>query len=497
MYLNEDRIQPIIQSFRQYPLPADLYAIVRMQHRKSLWMEMTQGQCQKISQHITEGMGCQIFRRNGDTALVSAEEISPASLQNCLQKAIALCPESRNQRKLTAEKLFSAPALTDRKILPVSHGFDTVSPAQAKEALLAFHRELMNLDTEISCSTSLTVIHEQWRILRSDGSDVHFTMPRSLFRHEMSLWAEGKNCTLHTGFVGNDFSILKEKDIQEMIRTRVKDRLVRLRELVHAPQIPHGSYPILLDAHLTGGLVHEAFGHAAESDSVFRGSILSENGRFRTGLRLGRENLSITESPVEYDWGFQPFSANGFPRENVILVKNGILHQALADHFTADPIGVIPTGAERAESFSHAPIPRMSNIRLEIADAVPWDCDFEDVSAQELYDFLLVNRIADPDREYLFLSGYRGGQVNSTSGDFVFNCSLMYRFAHGKAVLHKPAIFSGNIFAVLQSVRRGIGRLHVRRSGMCGKSGQKVPTSGGGPLFTLIDSHPDIRIGGK
>lgn len=458
---------------------------------------MTEGQCRKITQNITEGIGCQAYRKNGDSALVSADEISPSALESCLSRAIALCPDNRSNREVSADELFSASPVTEQKVIPVAQGFDSLTPAQIRETLLTFHRELLSLAPEISHTTSLMVIHDEWQILRSDGSDVYFTMPRSLFRHEISHWAEGKNYTLDTVVVGSDFSIVTEKKQLDIIRARVRDRLERLRELVKAPHVAHGSYPILLDAHLTGGLVHEAFGHATESDSVFRGTIFSEKGLFRKGLRLGPESISITEGPVEYDWGFQPFSANGFPRKTVRLVKNGILHQALADHFTAAPVGAAPTGAERAESFSHAPIPRMSNIRLEIADTVPLDCDFEDVSAQQLYDFMLENRLAVPEREYLFLSGYKGGQVNSTSGDFVFNSSLIYRFLNGKAVLHKPAIFSGNILAVLNSIRLGIGRLHVRRSGMCGKNGQKVPTSGGGPLFTLIDPHPDIRIGGK
>jgi len=311
------------------------------------------------------------------------------------------------------------------------------------------------------------------------------------------MWSGGRNFTLPTVRVGNDCRAILDEQEKETIRRRAKARMPLLEALTTAPSVPHGSYRILIDAHLTGGLVHEAFGHAAESDAVYRGSILSDKGCFRRGMRVGPEKISIVDGPLDYDWGDQPFSADGFPRRTVTIVERGVLKEALADAFTARPIGAEPAGAERVQGYAFVPIPRMSNIRLEIEDCLPWECDFEDLSAQQLYHFLLQNHVVEPAEEVLFLSGYRGGQVNSTSGDFVFNCSLMFRLKNGQATLCAPTIFSGNIFAVLDSIRLGIGRRHLNRSGMCGKQGQKVPTSGGGPLFTLIDPHPDIRIGGR
>lgn len=495
--LNDDKIRPVKERFMSAGWGDDYYGILRMQHHRSVSFSMVEGRRQNMNRSVFEGMGCQIYRKNGASSFVTTDQIDAASLDRCLKDAFALCPVEEETRDIPAEDLFSADPLVNSQFPEISQGIDAVPMSEAGDRLLDFHCELKNDAEKMSASTGFSISLNEWRILRSDGSDVHFTIPRSMFRHSVSIQNNGKNYTLTVPFIGNDYRPLIDENIKEIIRRRVKERIAILNELPQAPNIEYGSYPIIIDAHLTGGLVHEAFGHAAESDAVFRGSVLSKNGRFQKGLRVGPDYLSITDGPLEKDWAYQPYSSNGFIRQDVAIVRKGVLEAALSDAFTARPVGVAASGSERAESYAAVPIPRMSNIRLELSDIVPWDVDFQDVSAQALYDFLIQNELVEPSREYLYLSGYKGGQVNSTSGDFVFNCAMIYRFKDHRATLHKPAVFSGNIFSVLDSVRSGVGRLHIRRAGMCGKQGQQVPSSGGGPSFTMIDAHPEIRIGGQ
>jgi len=212
---------------------------------------------------------------------------------------------------------------------------------------------------------------------------------------------------------------------------------------------------------------------------------------------LCKEAISIIDSPVPFDWADQPFSANGFPRKPVTIVESGILQDALADIATGPIIGAEPTGAERVQSYNSVPLPRMSNIRLHIADAIPWERAYGEVTPEELYDFLLTKRLVMPHEEWCYLIGYRGGQVNVISGDFVFNCTAIYRFKEGNITLHQPAIFSGKMLEVLAAIRTGVGAMDIHRLGSCRKQGQSVPSSGGGPLFTLIEAHPHVRLGGQ
>ncbi len=458
---------------------------------------MVDGRVDSLSRQSTEGMGVQIYTRGGQSALVSADKVNVSTLEACIHQAIALCEDDGESRVLNAGRLWSTQPDHGERIISTEFGIGSMSPETARQALLDLHLELKQISPDTPCRTSFLISEDEWRILRTDGTDVHFTVPRSLFRHAISGWQDGKNTTLAITWVGHDYSPLISKDIQEKLYQRTAARNEHLRELVTAAPVDHGSYPLIIDAHLMGGLVHEAFGHATEGDLIFKGSIASIDNRLNIGQRMGPETISIVDGPIDLDWGDQPFSANGFLRQTVRILDQGVLCQALADIFIADPIGVFPTGAERAEDYRKPPIPRMSNIRLEMPIALPLVADLEDVSARELYDLLLLHNIAEPNTKYLFLSGYRGGQVNSTSGDFVFHCAMIFSFWNGQVHLHPPAIFSGNIMAVMNAIQLGIGRQHVHRSGMCGKRGQKVPTSGGGPLFTVIGQDTAIRIGGR
>jgi TldD protein len=258
-----------------------------------------------------------------------------------------------------------------------------------------------------------------------------------------------------------------------------------------------GHYNIILDAGMAKGLAHEAFGHACESDRVIEGSALTRDRRYLVGEKVAAPGVSIVDFPMDGDWADQPFSSNGFVRKTVDIVKDGILTSALADIFSGPPMGITPTGSERLERFDHIPLPRMSNTRLEVADAVPWEREYGLVEAEELYDFLLERRLVDASETWLFLEGYRGGQVNSVTGDYVFNCSAIHRLEKGRVTTHPPAVFSGQVLETLASLRAAVGPLELQRMGMCGKDGQSVPSSGGGHLFTLFNACNGVTIGGN
>jgi TldD protein len=155
------------------------------------------------------------------------------------------------------------------------------------------------------------------------------------------------------------------------------------------------------------------------------------------------------------------------------------------------------TGAERAESYRHAPVPRMSNIRIEVEGALPAPGTFEDHGAEQVRDLLAGAGVFRRHPRVVFLSGYSGGQVNTATGDFVFNCKALYALSEDGVALHRPAIFSGSMFGALQSIREAFGPLLLDALGTCGKWGQSVPSSGGSHWFLVLDPHPDVRIGGK
>jgi TldD protein len=287
------------------------------------------------------------------------------------------------------------------------------------------------------------------------------------------------------------------RDRTRTLFLRRAERAAQLaRDLPDAPPFPAGSYPLIIDYALAKGLAHEAFGHACEADS-YRSSILARDGRLRIGERVGAEHVSIVDEPVDADHAWQPFSLNGVPRSRAVLVDGGRLAEGLSDAWSADAGGVRLTGAARAESFQHPPLPRMSNIRIEVADPFPAPGSFEDYGPEQVRDLISSAGLFNRHPRFVFLSGYSGGQVNTATGDFAFHCKAIYDLSPSGVVMHRPAIFSGSMFGALKSIREAFGPLLLDAIGHCGKWGQSVPSSGGSHYFLALDPHPTVRLGGR
>jgi TldD protein len=335
-----------------------------------------------------------------------------------------------------------------------------------------------------------------WRIQRSDGADVTFVMPRCVLR--LGATSAGRDGTHGVGVAlsGPDPG-LPWDDAKVAVFLRRAIRAARLaRDLPDAPTHPAGSFPLVIDYALAKGLAHEAFGHAAEADG-FRSSVLAAEGRFRMGERVGPPHVSIVDEPVEGDHAWQPFSANGIRRERVVVVDHGRLRDGLSDPWSAGAGGVRLTGSARAGSFRTPPLPRMSNIRIEVDDPLAAPGSFEDYGPAEVRDLLDSAGILRRHPRVVFLSGYSGGQVNTATGDFVFNCKAIYELSGDGVRLYKPAIFSGSMFGALGAIREAFGPLLLDALGTCGKWGQSVPSSGGSHYFLFLEPDPDVRLGGK
>jgi len=348
----------------------------------------------------------------------------------------------------------------------------------------------------VTCRLGYTADLDAWRVFRSDGTDVLFSMPRCTLQFR----ATGAGLGARHGVAASVFDprpeMLWDEEIVARFLVRAEQSARLARDLPDAPPHPAGSFPLVIDYALAKGLAHEAFGHAAEADG-YRSSILSRDGRFRSGDRVGADHVSVIDEPVEEDHAWQPFSANGVPRSRAVLVDRGRLTDGLSDLWSAGPGGVRLTGAARAESFRDAPLPRMSNIRIEAANPLPAPGSFEEYEPERVRDLVAAAGLFGRHSRVAFLSGYAGGQANSSTGDFAFQCKAIYSLGPQGVAVHKPAIFSGSMFGALESVREAFGPLRLDAIGHCGKWGQSVPSSGGSHYFLVLDPHPAVRLGGR
>jgi predicted Zn-dependent protease len=170
-----------------------------------------------------------------------------------------------------------------------------------------------------------------------------------------------------------------------------------------------------------------------------------------------------------------------------------VLRGGLGDLFSHADAGVAMTAACRAASFRDRPCPRMTNIRIEISDAVPLDGDPDELTPEDALAVLRRLGLLVPGQPTLYLTGYRGGQAHPRRGDFVFGVGTAFDLSDG-AVPRGPVSFSGLAERALASIVAGIGPLCTDAVGTCSKDGSQVSSSGGSQLLLVLDPDPDLVV---
>ncbi len=503
-----DHYDPVVDFFKKSKNPGTgqtVYYISRLQNRKDLTVHINNGKTEEISTGTLEGMGVQVIDSKGYMGFAASDRISPGIAAELLEKAVFLAEQSRfynSETNLEALKLTPAHQQVE---IPQKYPYGALSLSEIEAKLKDLNSEIASLDSRLSVRTLLRLTDEEWRIVRADGTDVKFNTPRSFVYYSITAKSGPESspkqdsppqtATTYANLPGIDLGVIIESSNLNRLRNRAKKAALLSLNLLKAKTIPSGHYKLVIDYALAKGLAHEAFGHAAETDSL-ESSILGENGRFKKGMIVANPRLSIIDGPMAGDYAYQPISAVGTERKTVTIVDHGRLNAGLADIFSAARAGVPPSGAERVENCFHLPIARMSNIRIQFDDPIPLEQEFESVTPEDLYRILKTNHLIEPGEKVLYLTGFQGGQVNPAFGDFVFHCSGIYSLEE-EPVLYKPAIFSGKVLSVLQSVSNAIGTLQLDAMGTCGKMGQGVPSCGGSHYFLIIEPNPEVLIGGE
>ncbi len=494
--LRVDRYDAVAKAILARAQKEGVYAIGRFQDKRQTTISVINGRTDQMAADLSSGVGVQVFTPEGYSGFASTDEITPEAAVALVQHAAGLARASAAHGAERSQIDFGAAGVARDRILPGQrYPFDHLDLAEQERRVLEINRQVKGLDERLSVRTIFQLVEEDWRIVRSDGTDIAFRMPRGFVYHLIVAREGKKTATVRTSVSGSGLELLLDEAVQARLRKRAASTVDMAVNLLAAPRVKGGHYKLVIDYALAKGLAHEAFGHAAETDGM-ETSILGKDGRFRTGDEVAAPTVSIIDGPLEGDYAYQPVSANGVPRGTVEIVNKGRLKAALADLFSAEKAGVPVTGAGRAEAYYHIPIPRMSNIRIQMEDPLPLNKEFEDVTPEDLYGVLRRDNLIQPGEEVLYLSGYLGGQVNPRHGDFVFNCAGIYTLGE-RCVLHRPAIFSGKVLSALHAIVAGIGPVHTDAMGTCGKSGQGVPSSGGANAFLVIDRNDDITIGGE
>ncbi len=320
-------------------------------------------------------------------------------------------------------------------------------------------------------SVSLAASWRVIEIVRSDGftaSDV-----RPLVRLGVQIVA-AENDRRETGYFGMGGRHLYDRLFEpETWNRAIDEALAQALTNLGSVAAPAGEMPVVLGPGWCGVLLHEAVGHGLEGDFNRKGTSAFSG---RIGDRVAAPGVTVVDDgAMSLRRGSLTIDDEGTPTDRTVLIEDGILKGYLQDRLNARLMGMKPTGNGRRQSFAHAPMPRMTNTFM-----LPGDDEQGE----------LVSRVKDG----IFAKSFGGGQVDITSGKFVFSCTEAYRIRNGRiAEPVKGATLIGDGPTVLTRIK-GIGNdLELDEGiGVCGKGGQSIPAGVGQPSL-LIDG---VTVGG-
>ncbi len=248
---------------------------------------------------------------------------------------------------------------------------------------------------------------------------------------------------------------------------RIADEAVRqaLVNLESGPT-PAGTMTVILGPGWPGILLHEAVGHGLEGDFNRKGTSAFTG---RLGEKVAADCVTVVDDgTIERRRGSLTVDDEGTPTEQTVLIENGVLKTYMQDKLNARLMNMPPTGNGRRESFAHLPMPRMTNTFM-----LPGKYEADEI-------------IASVDRG-LYAVNFSGGQVDITSGQFVFSASEAYLLENGKITRPvKGATLIGNGPDAMTRVSMVGNDLKLDAGiGVCGKEGQSIPVGVGQPTLRI------------
>ncbi|ELK8510756.1 metalloprotease TldD [Vibrio vulnificus] len=324
-------------------------------------------------------------------------------------------------------------------------------------------------------SISLSGVHEQMLVAATDGTYAGDIRP--LVRLSISVLAEKgerreRGSAGGGGRFGYDFFLGDENGAQRAFH--FADEAIRMALVnLEADAAPAGSMPVVLGSGWPGVLLHEAVGHGLEGDFNRKGSSVFSG---KVGEQVTSSLCTIVDDGTLKDLrGSLNVDDEGVNGQYNTLIENGVLKGYMQDKLNARLMGVNPTGNGRRESYAHLPMPRMTNTYMLPGQHTP-------------------EEIISTVKKGLYAPNFGGGQVDITSGKFVFSTSEAYLIEDGKITRPvKGATLIGSGIEAMQQVSMVGNDLSIDRGvGVCGKAGQSIPVGVGQPTLKL-DS---ITVGG-
>lgn len=443
------------------------YADLYFESRTAEAVSLEEGLVKKTARSLSQGVGVRVVAEDR-TGYAHSDDISLETLQIAAHTAQTIAHESTQTQIASVPSAHPTPHnLYALRVAP------TTIPLTEKIALLQkIDEEARRYDPRISnVMASIAVEQKQVLILTSDHILAFDTQP--LLRLQVScIAAQGTNRQQgsHGGGGRVEFSYLFERDRWRVFAQEAARQAVLGLDAAPAPA---GTMTVVLGPGWPGILLHEAIGHGLEGD--FNRKKVSAFSHL-LGQKVASELCTVVDDgTLPNRRGSLNCDDEGTPTNRTMLIEKGILRGYLQDRLNARLMNMPLTGNGRRESFAHIPMPRMTNTFMLAGDSAPED---------------IIKSVP----RGLYAVSFGGGQVDITSGKFVFSASEAYLIEDGKVTRPvKGATLIGNGPEVLQRIALVGNDLKLDDGvGTCGKEGQSVPVGVGQPTLRI----DGITVGG-
>ncbi|HZU80697.1 MAG TPA: TldD/PmbA family protein [Acidimicrobiales bacterium] len=383
--------------------------------------------------------------------LAAAEAASAVARGSSETRVVALTPRSPERRRSV-------------EVYP-----EDVAKARKIELLTRADEAARSAGSAVS-QVSASYADSRRRILvaNSDGVLVHDDQVRSRFAvSAVALGDTGMQTGFESAAYTVGFEMFDDIDVEEVADKAARRALVKLS----ARPAPSGEVPVVLAAGSGGILFHEACGHGLEADHIVKDASVYVG---QVGKQVASPLVTLVDDgSVGDEWGTFVVDDEGNPAQRNVLIENGMLTDYMWDFLRARKEGRRSSGNGRRQSYRHLPMVRMTNTFLPNGDA-----DADDIVAQTPHG--------------VYVAKLGGGQVNTTTGDFVFGTVEAYLIENGRITEPlRDANLIGNGPEILRRVD-AVANDFAMTPGTCGKDGQSVPVGCGQPTLRVTG----VTIGG-
>ena len=446
---------------------ADLY-FQASQHET--WV-LEDGIVKEGSYNIERGVGVRAI--SGEkTGFAYSDDITPEALQQAADAAKGIADSGTG----ATVKAFSrqSPIQVYQSVEPLG----SLTQEQKIDLLHQVEAHARQVDSRVKqVIASLSGVYETVLVSASDGT--YGTDVRPLVRLNCSVLVEenGKRERASAGGgARTDYSYFFEVaagDNKARYLSYAEESVRQALVNLVAIEAPAGTYPVVLGAGWPGVLLHEAVGHGLEGDFNRKGSSAFSG---KVGQQVTSELCTIVDDGTLADRrGSISIDDEGTPGQYNVLIEKGILKGYMQDKHNAGLMGVKPTGNGRRESYAHLPMPRMTNTYMLAGESSPED---------------IIKSV----KKGIYAPNFAGGQVDITSGKFVFTSSEAYLIEDGKITSPvKGATLIGNGPEAMKRISMVGNDLKFDAGvGVCGKDGQSIPVGVGQPTLKV----DEMTIGG-